>query len=99
MLLLCISGVVMFSVSVAALALADSQVDSLLRTQWTSLDNDQKSYLQDQLNCCGFDRNTSSMSSGPWGHPPCNTTTLTKSDVSICCNILHECYIRVFYYA
>ena len=85
----------MFSVSVAALALADSQVDSLLRTQWTNLDDEQKSYLQDHLNCCGFDRNTSSMSTGPWGHPSCNTTTLTQPDVSIYC-VVCECYIRVF---
>lgn len=82
----------MFSVSVATLALADSQVDSLLRSQWTSLDNEQKSYIQDQLNCCGFDKNTSSMLTGPWGHPPCNTTTLTQPDVSVYC----ERSIRVF---
>lgn len=74
----------MFSVSVAALALADSQVDGLLRSQWTSLDNGQKSYLQDHLNCCGFDKNTTGMSTGAWGHPPCNTTILTQPDVSVC---------------
>ena len=87
MLLLSISGVVMFAVSVAALALADSQVDGLLRSQWTSLDSRQKSYLQDHLNCCGFDNNTTSMSTGPWGHPPCNTTTLTQPDVSVVCTV------------
>ena len=83
MLLLSISGVVMFSVSVAALALADSQVDTLLKSQWTSLDSEDKSYLQDQLNCCGFDKNTTGKSTGAWGHPPCNTTTLTRPHVSV----------------
>jgi len=73
----------MFSVSVAALVLSESQVDSLLRSQWTSLDSGEKSYLQDQLDCCGFDKNTSSMLTGAWGHPPCNTTALTQPGVSI----------------
>lgn len=83
MLLLSISAVVMFSVSVAAVVLSESQVDSLLRSQWTHLDNGEKSYLQDQLNCCGFDDNTNNMTVGVWGHPPCNTTTLTQPHVSV----------------
>ena len=73
----------MFSVSVAVLVLADSQVETLLRSQWTNHDSKDKSYLQDQLNCCGFDKNTTGMTTGAWGHPPCNTTTLTRPHVSV----------------
>jgi len=74
----------MFSVSVAALVLSQSHIDTWLGSEWRHLDHDQKSYLQDQLNCCGFSKNVSMAEDKAWGHPLCNTTTLTRPGVSLC---------------
>ena len=74
----------MFSVSVAALVLSRSQIDSWLASEWRHLDQYQKGYLQDQLNCCGFSKNVSVAADKAWRHPPCNTTTLTRQGVSVC---------------
>ena len=85
----------MFSVSVAALVLSKSQIDTWLGSEWRRLDNDQKSYLQDQLNCCGFSRNVSVAEDKAWGHPLCNTTTLTSPGVSVCMCV--RVCVHVFY--
>lgn len=88
MLILATSGVIMFSVSVAALAIPKSFRDQVLLTTWQSLSSNQKSDLQESLDCCGFDlkyRWTALYGSDgncTGGHPSCNTDILIKK----CCS-------------
>ena len=96
MVSLSISGIIMFSVSVAALVLSQSHIDTWLGSEWRHLDHDQKSYLQDQLNCCGFSKNVSVAEDKAWGHPPCNTTTLTRPGVSMLVRVWDNTDIYLF---
>ena len=78
MILLGVSGMVLFAVSVAALAVSKNVQQSLFQKVWISLDDAKKSTIQDQLDCCGFDNNTNDLINCSAGHPPCNTKILIK---------------------
>lgn len=82
MVLLGLCGIVLFSVSIAALAFPDSLGSNVFSITWKNFDVNRRSTLQDMLNCCGFNstkRNASFLCDHMYGHPPCNTTALTKS--------------------
>ena len=84
MVILGLTGVVLFSVSVAALAIPKNLREKVFKSAWESLSDKRKVHLQDSLDCCGFDTNSSSLfdrygnSSCTLGHPLCNTTVLLK---------------------
>lgn len=95
MIILALSGIVMFSVSVAALALPRSYQESFFLNTWKGLGDGDKSLVQDRLDCCGFDnvsRHITSDKDHPEdrevcraaGHPSCNTSVLTRHDR--CCS-------------
>lgn len=85
MILMGISGVTLFAVSIATLALdlEDTQIN-VFSNAWNGLSAHDKTAIQNSLNCCGFsddldDRNfvfNESDSGCRSGHPFCNTTTL-----------------------
>ncbi len=86
MVFLGLAGVLLFSLSVAALAVPENYTNDVFSKAWTSLSYDYKSYIQDSLNCCGFSSDdqllvqTSSDSTKYCsnGHPRCNSTTLLE---------------------
>ena len=68
MFILVLIFIILFCVSVAALALSSSQQHTLLKKGWGHLSNETKDALQNWGNCCGFeDANVT----GPLGHPTC----------------------------
>lgn len=60
---------ILFSVSVAALAITSSQQHALLKKAWRSLSGKSKEEVQEVGNCCGFENAT--IQSGIDGHPNC----------------------------
>jgi len=81
MILLGISGILLFGVSAGALALPQNIQQATFRATWGSLTLRQKMDIQDSLNCCGFndpDRNVvdGGQDDCDYGHPLCNTTAL-----------------------
>ena len=95
MVVLGLTGFVLFAVSAAVLALPQTTnvLDTVLRAAWKSLDTKQKTDIQDRFNCCGFENENDSMpliDTGvdtpchkPVGHPLCNTSFLMKVSVSV----------------
>jgi tetraspanin-13/31 len=85
MVLLGVSGIVLFSVSVAALAAPDNYQEDFFTRVWKGLSCHDKTSVQNDFNCCGFDnRSRNIISDGKCedecdqiGHPSCNTSTLT----------------------
>lgn len=85
MVLLGISLLVMFAVSVAALVTPHSTQENVLLASWSVLSDNDKQIIQSTFNCCGFNnqtRNTHDNTSNDY-HPPCNVIPLTNSDVSL----------------
>ena len=85
MVFLGLSGLALFAVSVAALAIPRSYQQSMFQEAWRSQSYNYKAYLQDSLDCCGFNDGTQylvqengGVFSGDCenGHPLCNSTTL-----------------------
>ena len=60
---------ILFCVSVAALAITSSQQHSLLKKAWGLLSNNSKKEVQELGHCCGFENAT--IESGMYGHPNC----------------------------
>ena len=61
--------IILFCVSVAALAITSSQRKALLKRGWETLSNQTKGDLQQWGKCCGFENMT--ITEGPEGHPSC----------------------------
>ncbi|KAL5510517.1 hypothetical protein EMCRGX_G006077 [Ephydatia muelleri] len=81
MLLLGVSTVTMFAITVAAIAIPRSFQSSLFYNTWTRLDKAQKASVQDALNCCGFNSSTANVTydcDSKQGHPQCNSAILTQ---------------------
>lgn len=86
MVFLGLSGVLLFALSVAALAVPDSYTSSVFGTAWKSLSYDYKSYIQNSLDCCGFSEDdqfniqlaSESAKFCSEGHPRCNSTNLLE---------------------
>ena len=68
--------VILFSVSVAALAITSSQQHALLKKFWRSLSDKSKKEVQRVGNCCGFENAT--IQSGIDGHPNCTQLKVFK---------------------
>ena len=88
MVVLGLTGFVLFAVSAAVLALPKTTnvLDTVLNAAWKSLDIKQKTDIQDRFNCCGFENDSVLLihtqdNDCIGGHPLCNTTFLV--DVSL----------------
>ena len=55
MAVMCLIFIILFSVSVAALAITSSQQRTVLRKAWRSLSNTTKQDVQKIGDCCGFE--------------------------------------------
>ena len=58
--------IILFSVSVAALAITSSQQETLLKKAWGSIGNTTKQEVQKFGDCCGFENMTDTSD-----HPSC----------------------------
>ena len=85
MVILGVSTVLMFSVSVAVLAAPATLQKTVLLQTWKSLDDNDKTSIQNALNCCGFSNGTQNNSflDKTVAHPTCNTTILNAEDVRV----------------
>lgn len=83
MIILAISLLLMFSASVAALAVTPTLQERFLISTWIHLNDKDKTLIQDALNCCGFNSNTqnNSANSGYDLHPICKTAALQAPGV------------------
>ena len=85
MIILGISVLVMFSVSVAALATTRNIQEKFLVNTWNKLSREDQSAIQDTLDCCGFNddsqNNSAALSEGD-KHPNCTTKALKEKGVS-----------------
>ena len=84
MILLGFSGMALFAVSVGCLSVPQSLQDDFFHNTWKSFSDSQKSNIQDNLNCCGFDDGSKNSFNCSEGHPPCNTPMLLKVKVYVC---------------
>lgn len=69
----------LFVVSVVALSIPVQFQMNVFKDAWSGLSTSQKTQVQDQLGCCGFDAESENLVGGPdclAGHPMCNTTKL-----------------------
>ena len=82
MIVLGLSVVLMFSVSVAALATPKSLQESFLVNTWSRLSNEQKISVQESLDCCGFNELSQNNSESNY-HPSCATKELQKDGVIV----------------
>ncbi|CAI8054713.1 Tetraspanin-31 [Geodia barretti] len=85
-----LSGIVLFAVSVAALAAPDSYQTSFFDTTWRRLGSRDKQSIQDHFDCCGFNNESRHIiynspdddgcdtGCNHIAHPFCNTSALTK---------------------
>jgi len=71
MAIMIIVFIILFSVSVAALAISLNQQHALLKKGWASLSNKTKEDFQKAGDCCGFDPKFENITDGPYGHPSC----------------------------
>lgn len=55
MAVMCLIFIILFSVSVAALAITSSQQETLLKKAWGSFSNKTKEEVQGFGHCCGFE--------------------------------------------
>ena len=67
MLIMCLVFIILFSVSVAALAITSSQQETLLKKAWGSFSNGTKNDVQNFGNCCGFENMNDTSD-----HPSCS---------------------------
>ena len=98
MVVLGLTGFVLFAVSAAVLALPQTTnvLDTVLRAAWKSLDIKQKTDIQDRFNCCGFENDSVLLIDDPnqcseriaEGHPLCNTTKIVSLSVPDTYNII-----------
>ena len=95
MVVLGLTGFVLFAVSAAVLAVPQTTniLDTVLSAAWQSLGTKQKTDIQDRFNCCGFDNKSSLFIHDDMddqclheqlGHPFCNTTFLMKVSLNVC---------------
>lgn len=85
MVVLGVSTALMFSVSVAVLAAPANLQEQFLLKTWRSLDDNDKTSIQNALDCCGFSNNTQNntlLDDQKSSHPSCNTTVLNDEGVS-----------------
>ncbi len=82
MIVLGVSVVLMFSVSVASLATTQSLQEKFLLKTWIRLSNDNKIALQDSLNCCGFNNESQNNSESNY-HPSCRTKPLVLQALGV----------------
>ena len=72
----------LFAVSVAALAIPKQLQSNAFLKIWQGVDDESKAYLQDQLNCCGFNKNFKNLvecnDTPNSGHPFCNSSMLLE---------------------
>ena len=89
MVVLGLTGFVLFAVSAATLAIP--QTTNLLKTflgaSWKSLSVQQKTEIQDKFNCCGFEKEWRLLIDNDTvrcleGHPTCDTASLTAVSIS-----------------
>ena len=84
MIVLGLSAVLMFSVSVAALATPKSLQESFLVNTWSRLSNEQKISVQESLDCCGFNELSQTNNNNKSNeHPSCATEELKKDGVIV----------------
>lgn len=85
MIILGLSLLFMFAVSVAALVTPTKIQESALASSWAVLSDDQKSAIQISLNCCGFNDVTQNNSNSNIQdhHPSCHVEPLTDPNVSL----------------
>ena len=76
MVLLGLSGLALFAVSVTALVVPKNWQDTLFLDSWKSFSDSQKSNIQDNLDCCGFNEDTRLSLNCDVGHPACNDSTI-----------------------
>ena len=81
MVLLGISGISLFSVSVVALSVPSDFQAEIFTKAWAGLSSDKKATIQDRLGCCGFNDVDKDVLECEEGHPLCNTTVLTAKGV------------------
>ncbi|XP_011407481.2 PREDICTED: tetraspanin-31-like, partial [Amphimedon queenslandica] len=84
MIVLGLSLLFMFAVSVAALVTPKKIQETALATSWAALSDSQKSAIQISLNCCGFNnvtQNNSNSDSPGDMHPSCHVEPLTSPEV------------------
>ena len=84
MVVIGVSTALMFSVSVAVLAAPATLQEQFLQKTWRSLDANDKTSIQNALDCCGFSNDTQNNTflDPKSGHPSCNTTILSADGVS-----------------
>ncbi len=84
MILLGLSGIALFAVSVAALSIPRQFREDIFKNTWSSLSLEKKTLIQEQLDCCGFEEDSrravdpGNTTECTYGHPFCNTTVLLK---------------------
>ena len=78
MVLLGLSGMALFLVSVVALSIPVQFQESMFLEAWEGLSTGQKADVQDRLGCCGFNSEHEYLvgSNCTYGHPLCNSTEL-----------------------
>ena len=83
MIILGVSLLLMFAVSVAALVTPPTLQQQFLANTWVSLSDKDKRAIQNALDCCGFNNITQDNQSASHGdqHPSCKTEILTKPGV------------------
>lgn len=66
--------IILFAVSVAALAVDNDQRHSLLKSAWKGFDEKEKAEVQHYFSCCGFDSSSANNidPTSSLGHPHCN---------------------------
>ena len=91
MIILGLCGVTLFAVSVAALAIPKDLQITLFRKTWESLNPQQKTDIQNSLDCCGFNKVSRQVllngTGCEVGHPSCGTAILFEvlnSFVNVC---------------
>ena len=93
MVVLGLTGFILFAVSAATLALPQTTnlLESFLGAAWKSLSVQRKTEIQDRFNCCGFNKEWRLLIDNDTvrcheGHPTCGTAFLGK--VSMVCQNL-----------
>ena len=84
MVVLGISLLVMFAVSVAALVTPQSTQEDVLYRSWSLLSQEDKALIQNTFLCCGFSNQTQDKRDNTSAdyHPPCNVSPLIDNAVS-----------------
>lgn len=86
MAVMCLIFIILFSVSVAALAITSSQQKTLLKKAWGSFSNVTRQDVQKLGNCCGFEDKNST------DHPSCKELACCKGNTDGSCPGCSPCF-------